>query len=229
MTKEAKQFIAGLLGAATVFTTSACAKTVKCDVEGEHSHTYITEDGYEKHAESEKEKLGAFSRTEEYKEISKEDEEKLKKINKEMLIRIDDNIDKLLELESSLYDYRQYQYSETEMESYYEIDGTGTGTIKYRFVTEYKYTNDKERYGLTGKTRIITHKFIGYKIVQNNKGKLTIVKSEPMNSIEELVNAGFEYIEYGKLYAAYNRDTNKIIKFEDNLGPDKVSGLVLKK
>ena len=229
MTKEAKQFLAGILSAATVFTTSACAKIVQCDIEGKHSHTYVTEDGYEKEVESEKEKIGSFYRTEEYKEITVQEGKELKKASKSKLIRIDDNIEKLLELESSLYDYMQYRYSETVMKSYYEIGGNGKGKISYRYVTEYHYTNDSERSGLTGDTRVVTHMFIGYKVTTNEQGKVTIIESEPMKSIEELIDAGYTHVKYGKIYYGLNKDTNELIEYEDEMGPDKVAGLVLKK
>lgn len=229
MTKEAKQFLAGILSATTLFTMSSCAKTVACDVEGKHSHTYVTEEGYEKEIESEKEKVGSFYRTDEHQELSKEEEKELKKANKSKLIRIDDNIDKLLELESSLYDYMQYEYATTEMETYYEIDGNGDSKTSYRFVTEYHYTNDNERFGLTGDTRVVTHMFIGYKLVKNNMGKITVVKSEPMKSIEELVDAGYTHVKYGKIYYGLNRDTNGFIQYEDEMGPDKVASLTLTK
>lgn len=88
--KEAKQFIAGLLGAATVFTTSACASEVECNIDKTHSHTYT-------------------------------------------------------------------------------------------------------------------------------------------NNIEELINLGYEYIIYHKLYLAYDRETNEFIGYEDEIGSDKVTRLVLKK
>ena len=228
MTKEAKQFIAGILSATTILTMSGCAKTVECNVEGKHSHTYVTEEGYEKEVESEKEKLGSFYRTDEYQELTNQEAKELKKATKAKLIRINDNIDKLLELESSLYDYIQYEYSETEMKTYYEIDGNGNGKTSYRFVTEYHYTNDSERFGLTGDTRVVTHMFIGYKITNDN-GKITIVKSEPMKSIEELVEAGYTHVKYGKIYYGLNRDTNGFIEYEDEMGQDKVSDLVLKK
>lgn len=229
MTKEAKQFLAGILSATTLFTMSSCAKTVQCDVEGKHSHTYVTEDGYEKEVESEKEKIGTFYRTKEYKEITDQEGKELKKSNKSKLIRIDDNIEKLSELESSVYDYMQYKYSETVMQYYYEIDGNGKGKTSYRYVTEYHYTNDSEHFGLTGDTRVVTHMFIGYKVTTNEQGKVTIIKSEPMKSIEELIDAGYTHVKYGKIYYGLNKDTNELIEYEDEIGPDKVSELVLKR
>lgn len=82
---------------------------------------------------------------------------------------------------------------------------------------------------LTCNERIVTHKFVGYKIIQDEEGNLDVIKSEPMNSIEELINLGYEYMIYHKLYLAYDRKTNEFIGYEDEIGPDKVTGLVLKK
>lgn len=224
MKKETKQFIAGLLGAATVFTTSACASEVECNIDKTHSHTYVTEDGYERQIKSEMEYVKDFNRIDDYNYITEEEIQKLRKTYEYNLIRIDDNIDKLLELESTLYDYKQYKYKYTTRSP--RIIGP---MITYSTIAHKAYTNDKEHYNLTGNERIVTHKFVGYKIIQDEKGIFDVVQSEPMGSIEELVDAGFEYIAYNKLYLAYDRETNEFIGYEDEMGPDKVTGLVLKK
>lgn len=224
MKKETKQFIAGLLGAATVFTTSACASEVECNIDKTHSHIYVTEDGYERQIKSEMEYVEDFNRTDDYNYITEEEVQKLRKTYSYDLIRIDENLDKLLELESTLYDYKQYEYKYTTRSP--RIIGP---MITYSTMTHKDYTNDKEHYNLTGNERIVTHKFVGYKIIQDEEGNLDVIKSEPMNSIEELINLGYEYIIYHELYLAYDRETNEFIGYEDEIGPDKVTGLVLKK
>lgn len=224
MKKEAKQFIAGLLGAVTVFTTSACASEVECNIDKTHSHTYTTEEGYSRQIKSELEYIGDFYRKEDYKYITQKEIQKLGKTYVYNLIRIDENLSKLLELESSIHDYKQYEYSYKKRK---EIKDGDTST--YTYTTHYAYTNDKNAEDLTGNERIITHKFVGYKIIQDEEGNFDVVKSEPMDSIEELINSGFEYIRYHKLYLAYDRETNKFIGYEDEIGPDKVAGLILKK
>ncbi len=224
MNKETKQLIVGLLGAATVFTTSACAKVVDCDINEKHSHNYINEEGYIWELESEREFVESFYRTDDYRSITEEDNKRLREIYMYDLLRISDNLDKLLQLESSLYDYKQYEYSYTERQLF--MVGK---TAASRLVTYYDYTNDKEAEDLTGNERIVTHKFIGYKFIKNDKGKLEMIKSDPMDTIEELVDAGYEYVRYNKIYASYDRETNKLIGYEDEMGSDKVAGLVLKK
>lgn len=224
MTKEAKQLIAGLLGAATVFSTSACASEVECNIDKTHSHTYVSEDGYERQIKSEMEYVWDFYRQDEYKYITDEEVQKLRETYSYNLIRIDDNLDKLLELESSLYDYKQYEYS------YRRRRTTRAGGISISgSSTHYAYTNDKDRDNLTGNERIVTHRFVGYKIVPDEIRFFYVVQSDPMNSIEELIDAGFEYIRYDRLYVGYDKETNEFIEYEDDLGPDKVTGLVLKK
>lgn len=224
MNKETKQLIVGLLGAATVFSTSACAKVVNCDINEEHSHNYINEEGYIWELESEREFVESFYRTDDYRSIAEEDNKRLREIYMYDLLRISDNLDKLLQLESSLYDYKQYEYSYTERQLF--MVGK---TAASRLVTYYDYTNDKEAEDLTGNERIVTHKFIGYKFIKNDKGKLEMIKSDPMDTIEELVDAGYEYVRYNKIYVSYDRETNEFIGYEDEMGPDKVAGLVLKK
>lgn len=224
MNKETKQLIAGLLGAVTVFSTSACAKVVDCDINGKHSHNYVNEEGYIWELESEREFVESFYRTDDYRSITEEDNKRLREIYMYDLLRINDNLDKLLQLESSLYDYKQYEYSYTERQLF--MVGK---TAASRLVTYYDYTNDKEAEDLTGNERIVTHKFIGYKFIKNEKGKLEMIKSDPMDTIEELIDNGYEYVRYNKIYASYDRETNKLIQYEDEMGPDKVASLVLKK
>ena len=224
MNKETKQLIAGLLGAATVFTTSACAKVVNCDINEEHSHNYVNNEGYIWELKNEREFVESFYRTDDYRSITEEDNKRLREIYMYDLLRISDNLDKLLQLESSLYDYKQYEYSYTERQLF--MVGK---TAASRLVTYYDYTNDKEAEDLTGNERIVTHKFIGYKFIENDKGKLEMIKSDPMDSIEELVDDGYEYVRYKKIYAGYDRETNEFIQYEDEMGPDKVASLVLKK
>ena len=134
MKKEAKQFIAGLLGAATVFSTSACAKIVDCDIKSNHSHNYVNDEGYIWEIKSEREFIEKFYRTDDYQNITDEDNDRLRMIYFYDLIRIDDNLDRLLELESSLYDYKQYEYSYTESKlRIYEFDKprSGINYVKY--------------------------------------------------------------------------------------------------
>ncbi len=224
MNKETKQLIVGLLGSVTLLTTSACAKVVDCDINVKHSHNYINEEGYIWELESEREFVESFYRTDDYRSITEEDNKRLREIYMYDLLRISDNLDKLLQLESSLYDYKQYEYSYTERQLF--MVGK---TAASRLVTYYDYTNDKEAEDLTGNERIVTHKFIGYKFIKNEKGKLEMIKSDPMDTIEELIDNGYEYVRYNKIYASYDRETNKLIQYEDEMGPDKVASLVLKK
>lgn len=224
MNKKTKQVIAGFLVSTTVLTTSACASKVDCNIDKNHSHTYVTEEGYERQIKSELEYVGDFHRKDEYNYLTKEEEIKLRETLGYELLRIDDNLDKLLALESSIYDYRQYEYKYTTR----SIKMIGK-LITHSTVTHIDYTNDKGHPGLTGNERIVTHKFIGYKIVQDEIGFFYVVESEPMNSIEELVDAGYEYVKYGKLYASYDSETNEFIEYEDEMGLDKVLGLTLTK
>ncbi len=224
MTKEAKQFIAGILSATTFLTMSACAKNAKCDVGGKHSHTYINEEGYKRDYVSEREKIDSFFRLNESKELTGYDAEIIKSANENGLIRIDENIDKLSELEGSVADYRQYETCYTSF-SYVKAAETVV-VIPHK---SYYYINNPEGALLTGKERVITHKFIGYKVTADEVGNTQVIKSEPMDSIEELVDAGYTYVKYGEVYYGLNKDTGNFIGYEDPIGKNTVSELVLKK
>lgn len=224
MNKKIKQVVAGFLASASVLTTSACSSKVDCNIEKPHSHTYVTEERYERQIKSELEYVGDFHRKDEYNYVTDEEVVKLRETLSYELLRMEDNLDKLLALESSIYDYKQYEYKYTTR----SVKMIGK-LITHSTITHIDYTNDKEHSGLTGNERTVTHKFIGYKIVQDEIGFFYVVESEPMNSIEELIDAGYEYVKYGKLYASYDSETNEFIEYEDKMGKDKVSSLVLTK
>lgn len=128
------------------------------------------------------------------------------KISSNDLISIEENYDTLKEIESSLYDYTQYEYA---------------GMMKREYSSNPNVKNQTRR------ERTVSHKFIGYK-VEYIDDKLVVSESEPMDTIDNLLNSGYEYVKYKKVYFSYDKDNNKFIKYEDEMGPTKVEETTLK-
>ena len=128
------------------------------------------------------------------------------KISSNDLISIEENYDILKEIEESLYDYIEYEYA---------------GMMKR------EYSSNPDVKNQTRRQRTVSHKFIGYKI-EYIDNKLIVSESEPMDTIDELLNSGYEFVKYKKVYFSYDKETNKFIKYEDEMGPTKVESTTLK-
>lgn len=68
------------------------------------------------------------------------------------------------------------------------------------YITESKYSKDLDIENKTGNERTISHKFIGYNVIIDEKETPRLIKSEPMDSIEDLINNGYTYVSKNKIY-----------------------------
>ncbi len=180
-----------------------------------HGHIYETEDEFQTRLNSERRNY--------YKTFIKGDKidklsEKEALINEVAirgnLIPIDENIDKLLELEDSIHDYTEYEYSKRVETTTKDINGIEVTKEE----TVYDYSKDSNVQNQTGNTRTITHAFVGYNIYEKEDGRIFIIRNEPADSIEELIDGGSDYVVYGQMYYGYNKETKEIIGYNDEMG-----------
>lgn len=202
---------------------SGCGKKVECNINEEHAHIYVNEEGYVRDIESEREQIGDFRRTEDYSPITETDSKKLSYAFERDLLPIESNIEKLTELESKVYDYTEYEYEETYFSPIYIND------IMYvNYITESKYSKDPGVGNKTGNERTVSHKFIGYNVIIDEKETPRLIKSEPMDSIEDLINNGYTYVSENKIYYGYNKETKEFIDYNDEMGEKLNKTLELK-
>lgn len=114
-----------------LLTLNGCAKTIECDINGNHVHLYTSEDKkLSRFIDSEKEYVGNLFRTDSYLPMTEE----LENITENSLYSISDNIEYLEEVTASYYPQRQAYVYDYIYGNYY---GYGYG---------YNYTNGKYEY-----------------------------------------------------------------------------------
>lgn len=213
-----KVAIAGVLASVTLWMTG-CAETIDCNIAELHAHKFESSSSFDTYSSSEKEYLFTlggdfFYRTDEYVLIDEEEKELLEFEKKYGLFRISDNKDVIDELISYQDDFILYEYEYTQKR---QVRVGKVTTFWYE--TETDLTNDPNRENLTGNTKIGHYVYWGYKIVRNEKGKLKVVVSEYVNSLDELPP---EYIYVEKtFYKVVDLESFKDIYYVNDLKQDK--------
>lgn len=103
----------------------------------------------------------------------------------ENFISIKDNLDELIDLENSLYDYKQYLYcrkSEVYRDDVREISNSYKLENELLDLPEQKLT------------------YFGYREDTDPNGNKLMVKDKEGNSIEELISEGYNYIRANDIY-----------------------------
>lgn len=180
--KISKRFVTAAL-TGTLITTglSGCGKKMDCDIEYEHMHKYVSEEGFETYKEGEYEKNSDMFWTE--KVIASN--EQLEVISDFDLIRIDENVEALEEATKNDLPYLEYEYRHT----YYVSRKIGKSRIRVPHTVR-RFTTDLEHGRLTGRARDVDYKYKGYKIGENKRGKTIIIESE---LVDDLVDIKDEY------------------------------------
>lgn len=213
-----KVAIAGLLASISLWMTG-CAETIDCNIAELHVHKFESSSSFDTYSSSEKEYLFTlggdfFYRTDEYVLIDEEEKELLEFEKKYGLFRISDNKDVIDELISYQDDFILYEYEYTQKRQ------VRVGkVVSFRNEIKTDLTNDSNRDSLTGNTKIGHYVYWGYKIVRNEKGKLKVVASECVNSLEELSP---EYIYIGKeFYKVVDLESFEELNYQDDLKRNK--------
>lgn len=158
----------------TLSSLSGCAKKMDCDIETEHAHKYVSEEGYFMYKDSEYETKDDMTWTDETIALNSE----IETLDKFDLLKIDDNLEALEENMSKDIPYIEYQYRHT----YYTHTKVGKTHISTPH-TRHRYTTNKDHSRLTGKVRDVNYKYRAYKIVTNKKGKKELKEIELVDDI----------------------------------------------
>lgn len=216
-----KILLSGLI-IANLFTFSGCSKNIQCDVNNEHAHYYINNNYLGRYIASEKSSISGLDRLDNYILIEKEDEELLNFANKKGLFRIDENKSAIENITKNHQDFVEYRYKYRYMHPMPKTRKIGkitTTTIDFIPRTGYSWTTNTEK-NLTGETRICHYVYYGYKIEKNEKGKYEIIKSEPVDNLNDLP-LEYQYIKenFYDIVNLYNKD--EIFDYEDGPEEDK--------
>ncbi len=176
---------------------SGCGKKAECNVEGNHAHLYISEDNFSRYLEEEYLTYEGYERQDDYILIDGQDEKLRKFEDKKNLLKIDENIDTIREIESKNHDYLEYRYSYMYMMPIPHHVSTGKSSYTYFTyipLRQYSWTTDANHSNLTGEQRRCHHVYQAYNVVKDENGKYVLVPSESVDSIEDL-NGEYTYIK----------------------------------
>lgn len=218
--KIVNMVVSGLL-VSSIILFSGCAKTVDCSIEGLHAHNFVNENSFNHYIVSEKEYKGNYHRIDDYIMVTEEEKAIIDFENKKGLFRIDQNKDKLNEIISTQNDYIEYRYKYTYMQPVPHIRRIGKVTsVWYSYIprTGHSWTTDATHSRLTGEQRVVHYVYYGYKIIEDEKGKLKIEKSERVDSLEELPS---EYCYIKKDFYKKVHLDNKDLEVDYEDGPEE--------
>lgn len=176
-------------------TLTACGKKAECSLDYSHAHLYTNDKGYVAYYTGEYLEQNDLYRNEENIDITGL-EELYKFITKKNLLRIEDNLEWIEEIQNNNKDYTEYRYKYLFMQPIPHTVRSGKSTITYfTYIPTYhhSWTTDTSRM-LTGETRICHHVYQGYKIVKNEKGKYELVESPAVDDITTIMDE-YPYIK----------------------------------
>ena len=92
------------LALVTPFMLTGCGKKAECNIDASHAHKYVNEAGYERYLNREHLKYEGYLGYEDYRVIEGE-EDLYKFLEKKDLMRIDDNLDLVKNIQEQQEDY----------------------------------------------------------------------------------------------------------------------------
>ncbi len=218
-----KKAVALGLIAVNLITFSACAKTMPCDIEGDHAHYYYNNDELGRYIMSEKSTVSGLERSEEAIPVSVEEMQLLEFMNKKDLFSIEDNKEAIQNITSKQQDYQEYRYSYHYLQPIPIVHSNGkTSYVSYIYVprTGYSWTTDQTR-NLTGEERTCHYVYYGYKIEQKENGKYELIKSEAVDDINDLPS-GYKYIKEDFYDVVNLNDRTQELDYEDVEGDKEI-------
>ena len=189
------------LSLATMLTLSACSDDeIKCNIEDTHIHLYVSDKGYQTYCNSENEYV-YIDGTKYYKKDSVMYPSFLEEkfytflFNKD-LISLGDYYYHFIARYPKNEDYTLYEYEYTDVVYQHWINSNGEPEVRVDYVTEKAWTKDPYHSGLTGKTKLMSTGYVGYRVYYNEETRsFQCEKSGYYNTIEELYASGYDFVQ----------------------------------
>lgn len=156
---------------------AGCNKKINCDIETKHAHKYISAEDFTTYRISEYETESKLFRQNEYLEITDE----IQLMDQFNLLKIEDNIDSIIEDTSKDIPYVEYEYSHVISNSSRKI----LTTISY---TECDFTSDPTHSNLTGNIRDVDYQYKAYKLTTKENGNFSLQESELVDDLLSIKN-----------------------------------------
>ncbi|MBQ6323978.1 MAG: hypothetical protein IJI22_04000 [Bacilli bacterium] len=221
--KMFKNFVLAGLIATNVFVFSGCSKDVPCNIEEEHAHYYVNDDNLGRYIISEKNSVFGLSKSDDYIPVDGIEEILyLDFLNENELFRISDNQEIINAITSAHQDYIEYRYEYSYLIAVPAvIYSGGVAMTRFNYIPAigYSWTTDTSK-NLTGEERACHYVYYGYKVTKDEHGYYTLIKSEPVDDLQQLPE-GYDYIKenFYDIVNLYNK--SEVFDYEDGPEEDK--------
>lgn len=206
--KIRKQILPFAIAGTITFTSlSGCSKKMDCDIEYNHMHKYVSEEGFETFKESEYEYDCDMNWTNETVEVNEE----LQRIDQFDLLKIENNEKVLEEATKNDLPYVEYEYKYRKNRVIRV--GKNIRVIHYSRKT---FTKDPNHTNLTGYVRDVSYRYMGYKIEKDEDGNFQALCSGLVDNLFDIKDEYpyFKLADYKqKVYSKkYERVKTKVKK-----------------
>ena len=198
---------------------TGCSKQVECDIQESHAHKYTDETDFVRYLNRENEKHEGYHRTDTY--INIEGKEGLFKfLEKNDLLRIEDNLENITSIQENNKPFTEYRYSYTYVKPMTRPAFNGKSMVTtIALIPQFchSWTQDPTKEGLTGETRECYYVYETYKVVINSSGKYELVKSP---QVEDLTTVMGEYPYIKKSFVKIVDSLGEELDYEDGKQED---------
>ena len=193
------KFILYALSLASVLSLSGCSSEIDCSIEDSHIHLYVSDKGYQTYCNSENEFIYIdgirYYRKDNMRYSSVLENKFYKFLHNKDLISLSDYYDHFISRYPKNEDYLLYEYKYTVRETEYYTDSEGNRKSRTVTKTKRAWTKDANHSRLTGNTRLMATAYKGYRVYYNESTReFECIESGYYDTIEELYNAGFDFV-----------------------------------
>ncbi len=170
---------------------AGCSDKVECTITNRHVHRYhknITNNiSIDTYLDKEVEDTSGYYRTDDYIEMTKQDETVFKLIESKKLFLAQDYYDYLYYLMSTKNDYLKFYYEYYTEECYITTNDDGETETHWERKRHDGWTSNPNNSDNTGETRLYHHRYYAYRIVLKD-GTYTLEKSPNVDDIREVLD-----------------------------------------
>lgn len=191
-------FVAFIGIPAVLTTITIKGNGVKCDIESCHAHKYIKDGKIVRYLDKEVKSYKGFERQDDYIELTDEENDLINYAATHDLIRIDDNINYIKEVEERNKEYIEYEYSYdgTKLRPLFLLSSDKPKVyLTAKNKEKFGWTTDSNHENLTGKERICNFVYEGWTISKDHDRKLSANVSSKVKSLLD-INDEYQYFEY---------------------------------
>ena len=200
-----------------LLTTAGCSKKADCNVPTYHAHRYVNQETQmTRFVDKEYLSYEGYERQEDYVTITENERRLYQFFDKKNLLRIDDNIEAIINAQANNQDFIEYRYAYTYLMPIPIVHSNGkTTTVTFMYVpqTHYSWTTNPNHSRLTGETRLCHYEYTSYRIDIDEKGNYILV---PGNEKQNIIATRDEYpYILEKFYKIVNLADGYEVDYED--------------